>query len=78
MLLKGYAEARNYLAERWGIEISWSTIQKWKIRGIVPTIEPGERRVYIRTEDLDRLIEASYVPATTGPLASEPMGAHRG
>lgn len=78
MLLRGYHQARDYLANHWGVEVSPYTIQKWKLAGKIPSVKPGERGVFFRTEDLDRLIEASFVPASVGPLASEPMGAHRG
>jgi hypothetical protein len=40
--------------------------------GVIPTYKPGGKpksRIFLNRHDLDRLIAASKVEATTGPLA---------
>ena len=77
-MLLSYPDARRYFLEEYGITYSEVTLRRLVMEGRLPRVKLFNGRTFIKSEDIDAIIQNSYVPASTGPLASEPMGVHRG
>ena len=59
-------DAADYLG------VTEGTVRRWLRDGVCPFSKPGGKtksRILIRRTDLDALINAGYVRATSGPLA---------
>lgn len=78
-MLLSYTDARKYFRERYGIEYTLVSLRRLVMLGHIPIVKPFNGRVFIKSEDIDKIIEKAYIPASAGPLATEPVaGAHHG